>query len=239
MNEPILTCTNLYKSYKDKPFVINNLNLAIPQGKIFGLLGPNGCGKSTFIKMVCGLLSPDLGDITVCGEPRSEGSNMLISYLPERTYFNSWMKVSELIKYFSEFYSDFDRELAIKMMTELGIDTKARLKTLSKGTKEKVQLILVMSRRARIYLLDEPIAGVDPAARDYILHTIIGNYNPDATVIITTHLIYDIEPVLDEFVFMGYGGQIIMGGNCDETRAMYGKSLDMLFREVFRCYVNY
>ena len=239
MNTPILTCTNVCKSYKGKPYVLNNMNLTVPQGKIFGLLGPNGCGKSTLIKMICGLLSPDSGEISVCGEMRSEKTNSLISYLPERTYFNSWMKVEELIKYFSEFYPDFDADLARKMLSELGVSTSARLKTLSKGTKEKVQLVMVMARRARLYLLDEPIAGVDPAARDYILGTIIGNYNPEATVIITTHLIYDIEPVLDEFVFMSYGGQIIMGGSCDETRAAYGKSLDQLFREVFRCYAVY
>jgi ABC-2 type transport system ATP-binding protein len=189
--------------------------------------------------MICGLLSPDSGEIEVCGEKRSEKTNSVISYLPERTYFNVWMKVEELISYFSEFYPDFDAALAPKMLAELGINEKSRLKTLSKGTKEKVQLIMVMARRARLYLLDEPIAGVDPAARDYILSTIIGNYNPDATVVITTHLIHDIEPVLDEFVFLGKGGEIIMSGNCDEARAEHGKSLDELFREVFRCYASF
>ena len=234
MSDAILVCKNLSKGYKGNPDVINGLNLYVPGGKIVGLLGPNGCGKSTLIKMVCGLLSPDSGEIEICGEPRSERSNSLISYLPERTYFNVWMKVEELISYFSEFYSDFDAEAARRMLGELGVDTKARLKTMSKGTKEKVQLVMVMARKARLYLLDEPIAGVDPAARDYILSTIIGNYNPEATVIITTHLIHDIEPVLDEFVFLGNGGQIIMSGDCDETRAAHGKSLDELFREVFR-----
>ena len=238
MSTPILVCKDLCKSYKGKPGVINGLNLFVPGGKIVGLLGPNGCGKSTLIKMVCGLLSPDSGEIEVCGEGRSESTNSLISYLPERSYFNVWMKVDELISYFTEFYPDFDAEVARRMLSELGIDSKSRLKTLSKGTKEKVQLIMVMARRARLYLLDEPIAGVDPAARDYILSTIIGNYNPDATVIITTHLIHDIEPVLDEFVFLGNGGEIIMSGNCDETRAAHGKSLDELFREVFRCYAS-
>lgn len=239
MSTPILVCKDLCKSYKGKPNVIDGLNLFVPGGKIVGLLGPNGCGKSTLIKMICGLLSPDGGEIEVCGEPRSEKTNSLISYLPERTYFNVWMKVEELIKYFSEFYPDFDAAVAEQMLAELGIEPKSRLKTLSKGTKEKVQLVMVMARKARLYLLDEPIAGVDPAARDYILSTIIGNYNPDSTVIITTHLIHDIEPVLDEFVFLGNGGQIIMSGNCDETRAAHGKSLDELFREVFRCYANY
>lgn len=239
MNTPILTCTNLNKSYRSGQYVLKDFNFSLPSGKIVGLLGPNGCGKSTLMKLVCGILVPNSGTITVCGEERSEKSNALISYLPERTYFNSWMRVDELITYFSEFYADFDAEIARKMLRELNIDTTAKLKTLSKGTKEKVQLIMVMARRAKLYLLDEPIAGVDPAARDYIMRTIIGSYNPEATVVITTHLIYDIEPVLDEFAFMGYGGQILLSGVADEIRAQYGKSLDELFREVFRCSQNY
>lgn len=239
MNTPILTCTNLNKSYRNGKYVLKNLNFSLPGGKIVGLLGPNGCGKSTLMKLVCGLLVPDSGSITICGEERSEASNRLISYLPERTYFNSWMRVDELIAYFKEFYDDFDEQAARTMLSELSIDSTAKLKTLSKGTKEKVQLIMVMSRKARLYLLDEPIAGVDPAARDYIMKTIIGNYNPEATVVITTHLIYDIEPVLDEFAFMGYGGQILLSGVADDVRAQYGKSLDELFREVFRCSQGY
>ena len=235
---PVLVCKGLCKGYKGKPHVLNGLDLTVYGGKIVGLLGPNGCGKSTLIKMICGLLSTDGGEIEVCGEARSEKSNSLISYLPERTYFNGWMQVDELISFFTEFYGDFDEAAARRMLSDLGINTQARLKTLSKGTKEKVQLIMVMARRAKLYLLDEPIAGVDPAARDYILSTIIGNYNPEAAVIITTHLIHDIEPVLDEFVFLGNGGQIIMSGNCDEVRSERGKSLDELFREVFRCYAN-
>ena len=239
MNVPVLTCTNITKSYKNGFPVLQNFNCSLPAGKIVGLLGPNGCGKSTLMKMICGILVPDSGEITVCGQPRSEATNGLISYLPERTYFNTWMKVEELISYFSEFYADFDDDAARRMLADLEIDTEAKLKTLSKGTKEKVQLIMVMARRAKLYLLDEPIAGVDPAARDYILQTIIGNYNPEATVLITTHLIYDIEPVLDEFVFMGYGGQIMMSGVADDVRAEQGKSLDELFREVFRCSKSY
>ena len=234
-NTPILQCRNLCKSYKRGRPVLNNLNVTLPAGKIVGLLGPNGCGKSTLIKLVCGLLSPDSGEIEICGIPRSEETNSLISYLPERTYFDNGMKVTDLLAYFSEFYTDFDVELAQRMMTDLGIDATAKLRTLSKGTKEKVQLIMVMARRARLYLLDEPIAGVDPAARDYIMQTIIGNYNPEATVVITTHLIYDIEPMLDEFAFMAPGGQILMAGVADEVRQQHGKSLDELFREVFRC----
>ncbi len=236
---PVLRFENLSKSYKKNTPVISGLDLEINSGKIVGLLGPNGCGKSTLIKMVSGLLVPSGGKIYVCGEERSEASNALISYLPERTYFSSGMTVNSLIKFFSDFYADFDEERARFMFDDLKINTKASLRTLSKGTKEKVQLILVMSRRAKLYLLDEPIAGVDPAARDYILSTIIRNYDPSATIIITTHLIYDVEPVLDEFIFMGQGGEILLSGNADEAREKYGKSLDGIFREVFRCSQSY
>ena len=238
MSVPVLTCTNLFKSYKGGPLVLNGFNCNLASGKIVGLLGPNGCGKSTLMKLICGILVPDSGEIMICGEPRSEKTNALISYLPERTYFNSWMRVEELIQYFHEFYADFDVDLAKKMLDDLNIDQRATLKSLSKGTKEKVQLVMVMARRAKLYLLDEPIAGVDPAARDYILQTIIGNYNPEATVMITTHLIHDIEPVLDEFAFMGPGGKIMLAGVADDVRAEHGKSLDELFREVFKCSVN-
>lgn len=235
MNDIVFKCTDLCKSYKKGVPVLKDLNIEFPAGKIVGLLGPNSCGKSTLIKLACGLLSPDSGDIYICGEKRSEASNSLISYLPERTYFSSWMKVDELIAYFADFYSDFDEALARKMLSDLKIDTTAKLRTLSKGTKEKVQLVMVMARRAKIYFLDEPIAGVDPAARDYILQTIVGNYNPEATVVITTHLIYDIEPVIDNFFFMGYNGEIKLSGVADEVREEHGKSLDEIFKEVFRC----
>lgn len=235
----ILKCTNLYKSYKGNDFVLNNFNLEIPEGKIVGLLGQNGCGKSTFIKLVAGLLQPNSGTITVCGEPIGEKTKSFVSYLPERTYFNSWMSISELINYFKDFYADFDEKKALSLMEDLGISPKAKLKSLSKGTKEKVQLILVMSRNARLYLLDEPIAGVDPAAREYILGTIVGNYNPDSTIIITTHLIADVEQVLDEYMFITYGGNIVQQGSVDEARAKTGKTLDELFREEFRCSQNY
>lgn len=237
--QPILSCTNLTKSYKSDKRVLDGLNLVVPQGTIMGLLGPNGCGKSTFLKLVAGILVPNSGNIEICGIPQSEETNSLISYLPERTYFNSWMRVDELIRYFSEFYPDFDETVARKMFSDLNINTKDKLKSLSKGTKEKVQLILVMSRKAKLYMLDEPIGGVDPAARNYILQTIIGNYNQDASVIITTHLITDIEPILDEFAFMGFGGKIILSGNCDEIREQHGKSLDDIFREVFKCSGNF
>lgn len=231
----ILECKNLTKAYKKNVPVLSNFNLEIPAGRIVGLLGPNGCGKSTLIKLVAGLLQPNSGEIKVGDYPVGENSKALISYLPERTYFSSGMKVSELVKYFEEFYEDFDSERAYKLLSDLDINPKANLKTLSKGTKEKVQLILVMSRNAKLYLLDEPIAGVDPAAREYILSTIVSNYNPDASIIITTHLITDVEQVLDDFVFLSFGGRILKSGNAEEVRNETGKSLDELFKEVFRC----
>ena len=231
----VLECRDLTKSYKKGVPVIKNLNLTIPSGKIVGLLGPNGCGKSTLIKLASGLLQADSGEILVDGYPVGDISKSLVSYLPERTYFNSWMRVSELVTYFSEFYADFDSDRAYKLLEDLGIEKKAKLRTLSKGTKEKVQLVLVMSRNAKLYLLDEPIAGVDPAAREYILSTIVSNYNPDSSIIITTHLITDVEQVLDDFVFLSFGGQVLMAGNAEETRNEHGKSLDQLFREAFKC----
>ena len=235
IEDAVLICEDLCKTYPglNRP-VLDRFCCQIPKGKIIGLLGPNGCGKSTLIKLITGLLVADRGEIYVDGKRRSEKTNALVSYLPERTYFNNWMRVEELLGFFAEFYEDFDMELARKMLGELQIDTNAKLKALSKGTKEKVQLVLVMARKAKLYLLDEPIAGVDPAARDYILQTIIGNYNPEASVIITTHLIYDIEPVLDEFMFMGFGGKVLLSGVADEVRNEKGKSLDELFRECFR-----
>ena len=231
----ILECKGLTKSYKKNIPVLYNFNLEIPAGRIVGLLGPNGCGKSTLMKLVSGLLQADSGEITVGGVPVGEKSKALISYLPERTYFSSNMKVSELVDYFEEFYEDFDTQRAYRLLADLGIELNANLKSLSKGTKEKVQLILVMSRDAKLYLLDEPIAGVDPAAREYILSTIVSNYNPEATIIITTHLITDVEQVLDDFVFLGFGGRILRAGNAEEARNESGKSLDELFKEVFRC----
>ncbi len=231
----ILECKHLTKSYRKGMPVLLNLNLEITAGKIVGLLGPNGCGKSTLIKLISGLLQPDSGEILVDGKPIGEQSKALISYLPERTYFDSWMKVEELVMYFEEFYADFDANRAYKLLSDLGIDPKSKLKALSKGTKEKVQLILVMSRNAKLYLLDEPIAGVDPAAREYILSTIVSNYNPEATIIITTHLITDVEQVLDDFIFLSFGGTVLNSGNAEQARIESGKSLDELFREVFKC----
>ncbi len=235
----ILECRNLCKAYKKGINVLSNMNIEIPEGRIVGLLGPNGCGKSTLIKIIAGLLQANSGEVLIDGQPVGEKSKALVSYLPERTYFNSWMRVNELVEYFSEFYADFDAAKAYRLLEDLGINTGSRLKTLSKGTKEKVQLILVMSRNAKLYLLDEPIAGVDPAAREYILGTIVGNYNPDSTIIITTHLITDVEQVLDEFLFLSYGGKVLLQGSVDEARAQSGKSLDEMFKEVFRCSQNF
>lgn len=231
----VLECKNLTKSYKKGFRVLDNMDLELPAGRIIGLLGPNGCGKSTLIKLVAGLLQPDSGTITICGKPVSSESKALVSYLPERPYFNPSQKVTDLIRMFEDFYEDFDKAVATKLLGDLNIDPNARMKTLSKGTKEKVQLILVMSRKARLYLLDEPIAGVDPAAREYILRTIVSNYNPEGTIVITTHLIADVEQVLDDFMFLTYGGNIISAGNAEQIRQNTGKSLDALFREVFRC----
>ena len=238
MSTPILTCTNLNKSYTPGKPVLHNLNISLSGGKIVGLLGPNGCGKSTLLKLISGILVPDSGTIEVCGIPQSEETNALVSYLPERTYFNSWMRVEELIAYFRDFFPDFDEVCARRMLSDLSIDTTMKLRSLSKGNKEKVQLVLVMSRRAKLYLLDEPIGGVDPATRDYILHTIVSNHDPEATVLISTHLIADVEPVLDGFVFL-HQGRVVRSGPANETRVATGLTLDELVREVFRCLPNY
>ena len=230
----VLECKGLKKSYKKGKFVLDDFNLEIGGGRIVGLLGPNGCGKSTLMKLVAGLLTPNEGEILVAGEPVGDKTKAMISYLPERTYFNPQQKVSEIVDYFADFYSDFDLERANLLLADLGIDKSARLKTLSKGTKEKIQLILVMSRRARVYLLDEPIAGVDPAAREYILSTIVSNYSKESTIIITTHLISDVEQVLDDYVFLSQDGKILEQGSVETVRDEMGSSLDARFKEVFR-----
>lgn len=229
----ILECYNLSKFYSGVP-ALTNLTLSIPKGKIIGVLGPNGSGKTTFIKIAAGLLTPTTGSITIDGNAPGVETKSYVSYLPERTYLSSWMKVSDIIAMFADFYPDFDVPRANDMLKRLGVSTNLKLKTLSKGTKEKVQLVLVMARRARLYLLDEPIGGVDPATRDYILNTIISNYNEDSTIIISTHLITDIEKVLDEFIFINRG-QVVMSGSVDSVRAEKGMSIDELFREVFKC----
>ena len=231
--EPILQTNNLSKKYGNTVGLLP-LNLTLPGGKIIGLLGPNGSGKTTLIKLIAGLLTPTTGEMTICGESIGPKTKAMVSYLPDRVYFDPGMKISQILDYFQDFYKDFDRERAENMLAILGLDLNKKFNTLSKGAREKVQLTVVMSRRAKLYLLDEPIAGVDPAARDFILQTIISNYDPDATIIISTHLIADVEPVLDEYVFV-HNGAVIRQGTVDQVREEEGKSLDELFREVFRC----
>ena len=233
INAPLFECRQLTKKYGNKE-ALNSINLTLVKGKIVGLLGPNGSGKTTLIKLANGLLSPTSGEIKINGHNIGVETKKIVSYLPERTYLNSWMKVDEILKFFSDFYEDFNRAKAEDMLKRLNINTNDRLRTMSKGTKEKVQLILVMSREAQLYFLDEPIAGVDPAARDYILDTIISNYNSDATVVISTHLISDIEKVLDEVVFI-HNGIIKLQKSVDDIREENGMSVDSLFREVFKC----
>ena len=234
--ETVLSTSGLSMRYTNK-LALDKLTLDLPQGKIVGLLGPNGSGKTTFIKLAAGLLTPTEGTITICGQRISPATKAIVSYLPDRPYFSRQMTVAQQLDFFQDFYADFDRSRAETMLDALGIRLDAKFRTLSKGTQEKVQLVLVMSRRAKLYLLDEPIGGVDPAARDYILNTIISNYDPSATILISTHLISDVERVLDEFIFL-YQGNVVRSGNADETREETGKSLDELFREVFRCLPN-
>ena len=236
MNETVLTAAGLTKCYHGNP-ALDHLTLELPKGRIIGLLGPNGSGKTTFIKLAAGLLTPNSGSIAIEGRPVGPETKALVSYLPDRPYFSKNMRVQEQLDFFQDFYADFDRKRAEEMLEALGISGKRRFKSLSKGTQEKVQLVLVMSRRAKLYLLDEPIGGVDPAARDYILNTIITNYDPEASVLISTHLIADVERVLDEFLFL-HNGKIVRSGNADEVREETGKSLDQLFREVFQCLPN-
>ena len=233
MNEYILQCNELTKKFGSKT-ALSKIDIKLKRGKITGLLGPNGSGKTTLIKLANGLLHPDGGEILINGKSPGAESKAIVSYLPEKTYLNDYMTVKEIIQFFCDFYSDFDKSRALDMLARLGINENDKLKTMSKGTKEKVQLILVMSRRAQIYFLDEPIAGVDPAARDYILETIITNYDENAAIVISTHLIADVEKVLDEVIFLKYG-EIVMHKSVDEIREDEGKSVDMLFREVFKC----
>ncbi|MGI1659706.1 MAG: ABC transporter ATP-binding protein [Desulfitobacterium sp.] len=230
---PILECKGLTKKYGSK-VALSNFNLTLEQGQIVGLLGPNGSGKSTLIKLANELLTPTSGEILIAGKRPGIETKKLISYLPEKTYLNDWMKVHQIIELFQDFYEDFKPEKAYDMLKSLNINPNDRLKTMSKGTKEKVQLILVMSREADLYLLDEPIGGVDPAARDYILKTILSNYNEKATVLISTHLISEIENILDYVVFINQG-QVALTSTVDEIRSEKGKSVDALFREVFKC----
>nr|MDD6335812.1 ABC transporter ATP-binding protein [bacterium] len=231
--QPILECRGLTKFYGGMP-ALTGVNLQIPKGRIVGLLGPNGSGKTTLLKLCAGLLTPTGGQLLIDGREIGVETKAVVSYLPDSTYLSSWMRIQDCLDYFADFYADFDRRRAEGMLELLQIPANARMRTLSKGTKEKVQLVLVMSRRAKLYLLDEPIAGVDPAARDFILNTIISNYSEDATVLISTHLIADIEKVLDDCIFISHG-QIARYDAVDDLRAQTGKSVDEVFREVFRC----
>lgn len=229
----IFECRQLVKKY-GKLTALSGLNLEIEPGKIVGLLGPNGSGKTTLIKLIAGILRPTSGRLLVNRSEIGMETKEIVSYLPERNYIPKYLKVRQMIDYFDDFYKDFNREKAERMIKSLSIDPDKKIKALSKGNLEKIQLILVMSREAKLYLLDEPIAGVDPAARDYILNTIITNYNPDASIIISTHLISDIENILDD-VIMIKTGSLVMAGNADDIREQYQKSIDELFREVFKC----
>lgn len=232
MNDMLIESWGLTKSYGRK-IALAGVDLSVGRGKIVGLLGPNGSGKTTLIKLLCGLLQPTSGTLAINGLPVGRETKAIISYLPDRMYFASWMRAVDLFDLFRDFYRDFDYEKAVAMCHSLGVEPRNRLKTMSKGTKEKVQLALVMARKAQLYLLDEPIAGVDPAARDFILRTILTNYNEEGTVLISTHLIADIEKVLDEAIFLKEG-KIMLHETVDNIREREGKSVDTLFREIFR-----
>lgn len=229
----ILECKNLSKSYGGKT-ALSHINLSLEGGHIIGLLGPNGSGKTTLIKIINGLLTPSEGELYVNQNPIGVESKKVVSYLPDHTYLDADLRVREIIDYFKDFYEDFDEKRAYDMLAKLSINPGDKLKTMSKGTKEKVQLILIMSRRAKLYILDEPIAGVDPAARDYILDIILSNYDEDATILISTHLIADIENILDQVIFLK-DGQIALNASVDHIREEQKKSVDSLFREVFKC----
>ena len=228
----LLKCVNLTKNYGNLT-AVDEINLSVESGKIIGLLGPNGSGKTTLIKMINGLLTPTSGELYVNGLKPGVETKKIVSYLPDNNFLNSYMTAEQIIKMFSDFYEDFRADLAYEMLEKLGVSKDVKLKTLSKGNKEKVCLILIMSRNALLYVLDEPIAAVDPATRDYIVSTIINNYNPEASVIISTHLISDIEPILDEAIFINHG-KIALHKTVDEIREKSGKSVDEVFREVFR-----
>ena len=229
----ILECRALSKSYGAKA-ALSGVDLTIEPGRIVGLLGPNGSGKTTLIKLANGLLTPTSGEILIDGKKPSRATKAIVSYLPDRSTLPGWMSIAQALDYYGDFYADFRRGVAEQMLMNLGLDRTQKIKTLSKGMREKTQLILTMSREAKLYLLDEPIGGVDPATRDYILRTIISNYSEDAAVIISTHLIADVEQVLDEVVFLREG-QVMLHESVEQIRDEKGKSVDELFREVFRC----
>lgn len=229
-----ISVSNLVKEFEVGNKILDGLSFQVDTGQRVGLLGPNGCGKSTTIKLAAGLLQPTSGQVLVDGQQPGLYSKSVLSYLPERSYLNNWMRIRQLLDFFGDFYQDFDRQRAAEMLEELGIDQNVCLRTLSKGNKEKVQLVLVMSRRAKLYILDEPIGGVDPAARDYILRTILSSYAEDSSILITTHLIQDVETIFDDVLFLS-NGRILLGGPVDQVRDENQKSIDQLFREVFKC----
>ena len=230
---PILECADLSKRFGSVQ-ALDNVNFTIEPGRVVGLLGPNGSGKTTLLKLANGLLTPTGGEILIDGDAPGKVTRSVVSYLPDKPYLADWMKVRQLLDFFEDFYDDFDRDRAMEMLLRLNIGEDMRIKEMSKGTREKTQLILVMSRQAKLYLLDEPIGGVDPATRDYILDTIIRNYNPDAAVVISTHLIADVEQVLDDVIFIDKG-RIVLQSSVDDIREERGMSVDQYFREVFRC----
>lgn len=230
---PVLECVELGKSYGGG-FALEGLTLGLEEGRVLGLLGPNGSGKTTLIKLIAGLIRPERGAVRVCGEAPGRGTKALISYMPERQDLPDWMRLHRLLDYFADFFADFDRAAAEEHLRSLGLDTRARVRQLSKGERQKARLALAMSRAAKLYLLDEPFGGVDPAARDYILETILAGRAPGAAVLISTHMIAELEPALDDAAFLG-GGRLVMAGPAEQLRRERGMSLDALFREVFRC----
>lgn len=232
-SDSLVSVRSLTKRYGKKT-ALDHLDLDIPAGRIIGLLGPNGSGKSTLIKLLCGLLVPSDGQILIAGNAPGILTKACVSYLPERTYLPDTVRIRELVSFFSDFYADFDRQKALSMLDTLRLSPDSPLKTLSKGSREKVQLIMVMSRCAKLYILDEPIAGVDPAARDFILKTIIQDYQEDASVLLSTHLISDIEPILDDVIFLKEG-RLLLTSSVEDIRDTEHKSVDAYFREVFSC----
>lgn len=226
-------CKGLSKHFGSTQ-ALEDVSFSIAPGRVVGLLGPNGSGKTTLMKLANGLLTPSEGEVLICGDHPGVESKAVVSYLPDKTCMPLWMNALQLMDFFQDFYQDFDRQRAENMLRRLGLDDRQRLRQMSKGTREKVQLIMVMSRKAKLYLLDEPIGGVDPATRDYILDTIIRNYDPEASVVISTHLISDVEKILDEVLFINQG-RIRLQASVDDIRQQYGKSVDEYFREVFKC----
>ena len=233
---PILQCQGLTKYYGGV-LALDHADIAIEPGQIVGLLGPNGSGKTTLIKLANGLLQPTSGSILIDDMTPSPKTHAIVSYLPERVALTDWMNVRQLMDFYGDFYADFQRETAEQMLAQLQLPLGQTVRQMSKGTREKLQLILTMSRKAKLYLLDEPIGGVDPATRDYILHTILSNYNPEAAVVISTHLITDVESILDSVIFLNQG-KVVLQSTVDDIRETRGKSVDAYFREVFRCWEN-